>query len=508
MHAPITRKERNNVKHSKIIHIVIILLGIIFCLIPAFHTNMWFDESYSVAIAEHGFLDIWQITGNDVHPALYYWMLHIVYLLLGNNILAFRLCSVVGLALLGILGYTHIRKDFGEKVGILFSALVFFFPTMLMYATEIRMYTWAMLFVTLMCIYAWRLYKGQTQWKHWVLFAITALAAAYTHYYGLVTAGVVNAMLCFYLVKKDWKAKTFSEQSKQFIWTAIAEILLYLPWIVFLVLQLSQVAGGFWIQGFRFPEDLKNFFLFQFTGNLGENYHIAPVVAWVYAICMVTIFIVYMVKHWKEEEAKPAKWALCIYASVIVAIAIISVCMRPILYPRYLLIITGPLLIAIAYAFSKIKNNYVQIILTVLMVEVAIYANVQLTTYNYDKTNHAPIDYLESKVEENDIFLCGNEGSGFVVFANFPDNAQYFLDAQHWNVEEAYKAYDNLTIIYDLETLDNYTGRIWVINAGTYGILEQIQERYGENIEVIEKQGFDTPYQQYRYTFALIEKEV
>ena len=469
---------------------------------------MWFDESYSVAIAEHGFLDIWQITGNDVHPALYYWILHIVYLLFGNNILAFRLCSVVGLALLGIVGYTHIRKEFGEKVGMLFSTLVFFLPTMLMYATEIRMYTWAMLFVTLMCIYAWRLYKGQTQWKNWALFAITALAAAYTHYYGLVTAGVVNVMLAIYLFVQCMQKKQFLKDMKCFILTGIAEIAAYAPWIVCLALQLSQVSKGFWIQAFRFPQDLDEFFLFQFTGNLGEITHIAPVVAVVFASVLLICTIVYLGKHWKAEDSKPAKLVLLVYICVIAIIAIISELIRPILYPRYLLIITGPLLIAIAYAFSKMKNQYVKIIVTVLMVEVAIYANVQLTTYHYDTTNHLPIEYLESKVEENDIFLCGNEGSGFVILANFPDNKQYFWDAQEWNVEEAYKAYDNLTVIYDLAALDNYAGKIWVINAGNYGILEQIQERYGKNIEVIEQQGFDTLYQQYRYTFALVEKEV
>ena len=35
----------------KILHIIIILLGIIFLGIPVFHTNLWFDESYSVALA-------------------------------------------------------------------------------------------------------------------------------------------------------------------------------------------------------------------------------------------------------------------------------------------------------------------------------------------------------------------------------------------------------------------------------------------------------------------------
>ena len=110
------------------VHKLIIVLGIIFILLSAFHEDIWFDESYSVAIAKHSFADIWNITGNDVHPALYYWMLHVLYLIFGNNVIIYRLFSVLAVAILGVLGYTHIRKDFGENTGMLFSFLTFFRP--------------------------------------------------------------------------------------------------------------------------------------------------------------------------------------------------------------------------------------------------------------------------------------------------------------------------------------------------------------------------------------------
>lgn len=77
------------------LHVVIIVLGIIFISLSAFHENIWYDECYSVAMARHSFADIWKITANDVHPALYYWFLHILYLIFGSNILVFRLFSVV-----------------------------------------------------------------------------------------------------------------------------------------------------------------------------------------------------------------------------------------------------------------------------------------------------------------------------------------------------------------------------------------------------------------------------
>ena len=57
-----------------ILNIIIIILGTIFISLGAFHTNIWFDESYSVAISNHSFSEIWNIGGNDVHPVFYYML--------------------------------------------------------------------------------------------------------------------------------------------------------------------------------------------------------------------------------------------------------------------------------------------------------------------------------------------------------------------------------------------------------------------------------------------------
>ena len=40
-------------------HIAVIVIGIIFVSLGAFHSNLWFDESYSVGLARHTFGEIW-----------------------------------------------------------------------------------------------------------------------------------------------------------------------------------------------------------------------------------------------------------------------------------------------------------------------------------------------------------------------------------------------------------------------------------------------------------------
>ena len=111
----------------KNIHILIIVIGTLFLFASSFHTNIWFDESYSVGMANHSLVDIWKIGGNDVHPVLYYWMLRIVSLLTNGSILAYRLFSVLPVALLGVLGITHIKKTLERKQVCYFLSLHIFY---------------------------------------------------------------------------------------------------------------------------------------------------------------------------------------------------------------------------------------------------------------------------------------------------------------------------------------------------------------------------------------------
>ena len=66
----------------KYMHIAIIILGTIFIALSIFHTNMWFDESYTIGIVRHSFSEIWNITSFDVHPPFYYFCLHILLMIL------------------------------------------------------------------------------------------------------------------------------------------------------------------------------------------------------------------------------------------------------------------------------------------------------------------------------------------------------------------------------------------------------------------------------------------
>ena len=102
---------------SSAFHILLLVAGAAFLLTDAFHGNVWFDESYSVGIANHSFADIWYYSSGDVHPVLIYWALHVLNLVFGQNITIYRLFTVAG----AIALVDHVlRVQLGVRVPALF----------------------------------------------------------------------------------------------------------------------------------------------------------------------------------------------------------------------------------------------------------------------------------------------------------------------------------------------------------------------------------------------------
>ena len=414
-------------KKNKYIHIGIIVLGIVFISLSAFHENIWFDESYSVSIARHSFSEIWNITGHDVHPPLYYWILHIIWMIFGDQNIAFRLFSVLAIAILGVLGYTHIRKDFGEKVGMLFSFLVYFLPVICIYSQEIRMYSLAYLLVTIMAIYAYRFYKSvkdknvmKNQNKNLIIFAIFSILSCYTHYYALATAGLINLILFIFLIKNVLKArkqkdldikdkKEISKPLKKFIIAAIIQVILYIPWLLFLIEQMTRVGGGFWIQ--LNLNTLIEVPSLQFRVQTESTINTTAIISLIASI-LLYIYIGYRIYKAKknEEEILPAIISIIIYITVIAAVLIISLIGSPILVGRYLLTLTGLYIFVFAFFMAKEERKWVTKMICAIILILSFIGNYNTIKNNYDTTNQEVMSFMEENIQKGDIIIYNEIG--------------------------------------------------------------------------------------------------
>lgn len=504
----------------KNMHIAIIIVGVLFNCISIFHSNLWFDEAYSVGIASKSFVDIWKIGGNDVHPILYYWILHVIYLATNGSIVAYRIFSAVCISALGILGFTHIRKDFGEKVGALFSFFSYFLPIICIYAAEVRMYSLAIVLVTVLAIYAYRIAKDNSENnnlddsvnkelskgecinkfkrnKNWIIFGITSLACIYVHYYGLMAAGIINCVLLVHLIKQKRKTSII-----KILVSGVIQLIAYIPWIMYFVGQLKNVSKGFWI-GFEFPKTLMQLLSSQFIGNLADTLGFA------FSI-IVYIYLIYKVFKTKKnkEDYKIGICSILIYLSVIIAAILITAVMKTsILYYRYLFVITGLYIFFISYFLGKEKNKYIIGGICAITLVLGIWSNYKQIVEAYDEINMTQISYLKENVKPDDVIVFdeSNFGTGSVVSLNFTDNKQFYYNPSDWGVEEAYKAFgEQLKIYTNTDFLDECDGRVWIVDSENFDNYNRLFNN--EDFRLISNEVIKTKYEGYVYNLVLVER--
>ena len=414
--------------------------------------------------------------------------------------MAYRIFSVIPIAIMIILGYTHIRKDFGEKTGFIFSFLSAFLPEMAVYAIEIRMYSWAILAVSILAIYAYRLSKEDNT-KNWIIFGISSLVSIYLHYYGLMAAGLINVILLIYLIiKKRKKGIIF------IISFGVVQALAYLPWLVNFATQLSNVSKGFWI-GFSFPQTPMELLSSQLAGYVKSSDYTDFLVPTVLALELYGYMIYKTYKYSKEkQDLKPFKWSVIIYFAVIFAAVIITVVMKTsILYYRYLFVITGLYIFAVSFILGKEKNKVEIVSILSVIAILGVYNNVMMIKDNYSSTNSEPIDYIEENIQQGDTIVFVNLGGGFVAAIHFVDNQVYFYNADNWGVEEAYKAFGpKYETCVTKDFIEDCSDRVWIIDDPNGTAYEELFVDKDYN-KVSEKEFF-TKYHDYSYKITLIEK--
>ena len=73
------------------------------------------------------------------------------------------------------------RKKFGDMVSLLFLLFITCVPCSMEFAVQVRMYSLALLCVTVCGVYAYLAF-AEGEKKDFVIMAVSGVAAAYTHY--------------------------------------------------------------------------------------------------------------------------------------------------------------------------------------------------------------------------------------------------------------------------------------------------------------------------------------
>ena len=376
----------NSGVYKKLYWIVVLLSLVLYCALLG-GQYVWADEAYTFAMIRHSYSEIWSITAADVHPPLYYWILKFLIQPFHYGLMAAKIVSILPFLLIIAFGGVQFKKLFGEKEALGFMVLFFLFPFSMPYAVEVRMYSWAALFVFGNAVFAYRCYMDSRA-GDWYYFAFFGVCSAYTHYFSLVSTGIVYALLLLAICigKK--------EKLRQWLIFSVLTAVLYLPWMKSFIEQLIYKANNeYWIG----PITLRTVLTYAYSIFGGFGSVIFTVLV---AVAYLTVFLFLLMRCREKQAVAPmaAFCALAVPVGTLVVGVLASILVRPVFVIRYL-IPSAPLLIAF---FVLALRNVSCSQLCVFAVSVALIVGL----LGYEKLFRSEYKQTENALDRRFVELC------------------------------------------------------------------------------------------------------
>ena len=210
--------------------------------------SLWYDETVSVALAQQDLLALTRHTAGDIHPPLYYYLLHFWGRLAGWSEFSVAFLSLFFGMLLVALAYRVARQWFNARVARFAALLVAFSPYNLGYSQEVRMYTLGALLGLASAHFFVRLLSSQQSKANrqqsarfllnaFTIYVIVSALGIYTLYYFTFLLIFENLVALIWLLRSSQFAIRHFElriaNSEFRIWalSQLTILALYAPWL-------------------------------------------------------------------------------------------------------------------------------------------------------------------------------------------------------------------------------------------------------------------------------------
>lgn len=234
-----------------------------------FDNVVWGDEAFSCNIIRdtnlYGIFE--RVYYLENHPPLYYYTIRLFADIFGYKVWVYHLVSVLFFSGVVLLVVLFLRKRLGSVASAFIIAITGLSASFAEYNQEIRMYEECFFYIFVCVVSVFLIMKNYKRKYAWALLVIAGVASAYTHYYGLVTSGIllfVTSLAVFIINKK----KTWAYG----VITIPAYLILYSPWLFVLYKQIGYVSNSWWMTE---PAKIKDVIYFTF-GNGYTKYVFIP----------------------------------------------------------------------------------------------------------------------------------------------------------------------------------------------------------------------------------------
>lgn len=313
---------------------VVVLNGVL-----VFDNVAWGDEAFSINTVQNTFGGILQILYYwDNHPPLHYFWLKIWGDIFGHTFPVYHLASLAPFVVSIILVVTLFRKRLGNIPAAILTVILGLGYFCIEYNLEIRMYSLAFLGV-LMAFYCSYRILCEDQKRAYAGMVLWSLLAAYSHYYGLVTVGILMFFTTVAVFVKNRK--------KSWIKGAVSIVVFmaaYAPWLYFLFHSIKNISSNWWMTDVLSLKKTASMVL----GGHGFNWLILGLLA----VFFVTLSVL------EKKKLSDEIYALAVGLGTIITTVVFAyfICFafKPMLAQRYMYPLSAVTFLTLAIAMSRI----------------------------------------------------------------------------------------------------------------------------------------------------------
>ena len=331
---------------------------------------IWGDEGSSLLMSHYSVAEIWVHAARDVHPPLYFVLLHGWIELFGDGIFSIRCLSALpGIATVW-LGVWLMDLIAPRRASLLAGFLLALLPTAVRYSQEVRMYSLLGLWLigaTIALVY-WIRQPRRT--RYLVAYVVLMIAAFYTHYFSVL------CVLCHWLymglirVLPGYRLRSIQRPGW---WLAnMAIVLLYLPWVpnlIDLIQHMDQLKANGDV-GWGSPvtfSSLPSMIWSLLTQDDGEN---LPTLMFI--VLPLALLVVTGVALARDRSVIRGSVLLVIYTALPMLLVFGVSFISPVFIERYLTAYALGLPMIVALAIDRLFSGFRVLALTVLVLFVGI----------------------------------------------------------------------------------------------------------------------------------------
>lgn len=390
------------------------------------NNSLWYDESFSLNLANGSLVDLIKISKiTDPNPPLYSIFLHFWIKIFGISEFAIRLLSAVAGSLACSFLFLLTLRFFNWQTAV-FSILMYFSSNVIFYyAQEARTYSFVLLFVILSNYCYLRLTQEINLKKglmYGFLLGLFNIGLFYLHMLSCFNIIAQVILFPFFFVKISHfelgklRVKLNFNFLKYFFLSGVVSLLFFLPWFQRFLYLVKEGGQTWWLKN-PVIEDLKNcvyeFFITQE----------------IYQIYIYSLSVVIFLSFFKKLRNDGFQFKLILFAIVTGPIALylnyLVAAYSPIFLTRYVLFTFLGFILIYSYCISLFKLRF-EIKLALLSILIGYSFSKMDIPRKVKQDYKGAVNYLKSVSDEHTL-----------ITTDLPDVYAYYFDKDIFNEKDA-----------------------------------------------------------------------